>query len=52
MKKAEQFIRFQKLVNEIENKKMNSAERNPIDKQSLSGMAEKKIMKGKNNNGN
>lgn len=32
MKKAEQFIRFQKLVNEIENKKLNSAERKPIEK--------------------
>ena len=41
MKKAEQFIRFQKLVNEIENKKLNSAERKPIEK-TLSGMAKQK----------
>lgn len=39
MKKAEQFIRFQKL---IELTKLNSAERKHIDNKSLSGTAEPK----------
>ena len=41
-KKAEQFLRFQRLIDEIERKKLNSAERKPTQSHISSVSAENK----------
>lgn len=49
MKQAEQFLRFKKLIEEIENKKLNSAERKPPERVFISEPTEKRKKEIKEN---